>query len=114
MSFQSKLKEAAENLAAMAKTRISDLDRKISELAQEKARLVDKRDSARTSVERGANYRAVNGLKYQCPYCWVMRAQMSPLMHILSPTNAETYRCDSCQSEFPVNKSPHPGADAHN
>ena len=39
MSFQSKLKEAAENLAAMATTRISDLDRKISELAQEKARL---------------------------------------------------------------------------
>ena len=62
MSFQSKLKEASENLAAIAKTRISDLDRKISELAQEKARLVDKRDSARTSVERGENYRAVNGL----------------------------------------------------
>ena len=32
MSFQSKLKEAAENLAAMAKARISDLDRKISGL----------------------------------------------------------------------------------
>ena len=47
MSFQSKIKEAAENLAAMAKARISDLDRKISELVQEKARLVDKRDSAR-------------------------------------------------------------------
>ena len=105
MSFQSKLKEAAENLAAMAKTRISDLDRKISELAQEKARLVDKRDSARTSVERGANYRAVNGLKYQCPYCWVIRDQMSPLVHSLSPTNAETYRCGSCQSEFPVVES---------
>ena len=29
MSFQSKLKEAAEKLAAMAKTRISDLDRQI-------------------------------------------------------------------------------------
>ena len=105
MSFQSKLKEAAEKLAAMAKTRISDLDRQISELGREKARLVDKRDSARISAERGANYRAVNGLKYQCPYCWVMRAQMSPLMHILSPTNAETYRCDSCQSEFAVVES---------
>jgi len=50
----------------MAKARISDLDREISELAREKARLVDKRDSARISAERGANYRAVNGLKYQC------------------------------------------------
>ena len=54
MSFQSKLKEAAEKLAAMAKTRISDLDRQISELGREKARLVDKRDSARISAERGA------------------------------------------------------------
>ena len=105
MSFQSKLKEAAEKLAAMAKTRISDLDREISELAQEKARLVDKRDSARISVERAANYRAVHGLKYLCPYCWVIRDQISPLVHILSPTNTETFRCDSCQSEFPVVES---------
>ena len=112
MSFQSKLKEAAENLAAMAKTRISDLDRKISELAQEKARLVDKRDRARTSVERGESYRAVHGLKYLCPYCWVIHGQMSPLVYLLSPTNAETYRCNSCQSEFPVNRSAGAGADA--
>src|SRR4029078_2604719 len=112
MSFQSKLKEAAEKLSAMAKGRISDLDRKISELAQEKARLVDKRDSARTSVERGESYRAVHGLKYLCPYCWVIHGQMSPLVYLLSPTNAETYRCNSCQSEFPVNRSAGAGADA--
>ena len=105
MAFQSKLKEAAENLAAMAKARISDLDRKISELALEKARLVDKRDSARISAERGANYRAVNGLKYLCPYCWVIHGQMSPLVYLLSPNNAETYRCNSCQSEFPVQRA---------
>ena len=113
MSFQSKLKEAAENLAAMATTRISDLDRKISELAQEKARLVDKRDSARTSVERGESYRTVHGLKYLCPYCWIIHGQMSPLVYLLSPTNAETYRCDACQSEFQVNTSARAGADAH-
>ena len=112
MSFQSKLKEAAENLAAMATTRISDLDHKISELAQEKARLVDKRDSARISVERGESYRAVSGLKYLCPYCWIIHGQMCPLVYLLSPTNAQTYRCDSCQSEFSVNKSAHAGADA--
>ena len=112
ISFQSKLKEAAENLAAMAKARILDLDRKISELALEKARLVDKRDSARTSVERGESYRAVHGLKYLCPYCWVIHGQMSPLVYLLSPANAETYRCNSCQSEFPVNKSARAGADA--
>ena len=112
MSFQSKLKEAAENLAAMAKTRISDLDRKISGLTQEQARLVDKRDRARTSVERGESYRAVHGLKYLCPYCWVIHGQMSPLVYLLSPNNAETYRCNSCQSEFPVNKSERAGADA--
>ena len=106
MSFQSKLKEAAENLAAMAKTRISDLDRKISGLTQEQARLVDKRDRARTSVERGESYRAVHGLKYLCPYCWVIHGQMSPLVYLLSPNNAETYRCDSW------NKSARAGADA--
>ena len=112
MSFQSKLKEAAEKLSAMAQARISDLDRKISELAQEKARLADKRDRARTSVERGESYRAVHGLKYLCPYCWVIHGQMSPLVYLLSPNNAETYRCNSCQSEFPVNKSARAGADA--
>ena len=112
MSFQSKLKEAAEKLAAMAKTRISDLDRKISELAQEKARLVDKRDSARIlwSVVRVIGLSMA--LKYLCPYCWVIHGQMSPLVYLLSPTNAETYRCNSCQSEFPVNKSARAGADA--
>ena len=100
MSFQSKLKEAAEKLSAMAKARISDSDREISELAQEKIRLVDKRDIARISVERGATYQPAHGLKYLCPYCWVIHGQMSPLVYLLSPTNAETYRCDSCQSEF--------------
>ena len=103
MSFQSKLKEAAEKLSAMAKARISDSDREISELVQEKARLVDKRDSARTSVERCESYRAVHGLKYLCPYCWVIHGQTSALVYLLSPTNAETYRCDACQSEFQVN-----------
>ena len=112
MSFLLSLKQAAEKLAAMAQTRISNLDRAISELAQEKARLVDKRDSARTSVERGESYRTVHGLKYLCPYCWIIHGQMSPLVYLLSPTNVETYRCDSCQSEFPVNKSARAGADA--
>ena len=112
MSFQSKLKEAAEKLSAMAKARISDLDREISELVQEKARLVDKRDSARTSVERCESYRAVHGLKYLCPYCWVIHGQTSALVYLLSPTNAETYRCDACQSEFQVNTSARAGADA--
>jgi len=112
MSFQSKLKEAAEKLSAMAKARISDSDREISELVQEKARLVDKRDSARTSVERCESYRAVHGLKYLCPYCWVIHGQTSALVYLLSPTNAETYRCNSCQSEFPVNRSAGAGADA--
>ena len=112
MSFQSKLKEAAEKLSAMAKARISDSDREISELVQEKARLVDKRDSARTSVERCESYRAVHGLKYLCPYCWVIHGQTSALVYLLSPTNAETYRCNSCQSEFPVNTSARAGADA--
>ena len=112
MSFQSKLKEAAEKLSAMAKTRISDSDREISELVQEKARLVDKRDSARTSVERCESYRAVHGLKYLCPYCWVIHGQTSALVYLLSPTNAETYRCDACQSEFQVNTSARAGADA--
>ena len=37
---------------------------------------------------------------------------MSSLVYLLSPTNAETYRCNSCQSEFPVNKSARAGADA--
>ena len=112
MSFQSKLKEAAEKLSAMAKARISDSDREISELVQEKARLVDKRDSARTSVERCESYRAVHGLKYLCPYCWVIHGQTSALVYLLSPTNAETYRCDACQSEFAVNTSARAGADA--
>ena len=112
MSFQSKLKEAAEKLSAMAKARISDSDREISELVQEKARLVDKRDSARTSVERCESYRAVHGLKYLCPYCWVIHGQTSALVYLLSPTNAETYRCDACQSEFQVNTSARAGADA--
>ena len=105
-------KRSGGKLSAMAKARISDLDRKISELAREKARLVDKRDSARTSVERGESYRTVHGLKYLCPYCWIIHGQMSPLVYLLSPNNAETYRCDSCQSEFPVNKSARAGADA--
>ena len=83
-----------------------------SGLTQEQARLVDKRDRARTSVERGESYRAVHGLKYLCPYCWVIHGQMSPLVYLLSPNNAETYRCNSCQSEFPVNKSARAGADA--
>jgi hypothetical protein len=78
MNIFDHLRKAANEIAQQAAARISNLDRQIAEIEEQKKKIETDRTKARGSLQRAANFPVKNGADYLCPSCWVDEGKMTP------------------------------------
>lgn len=99
MSIADELRKTAQEIADHANSRISELDRKIADIEQQKKKIEADRVKARDTLKRLANYPVLLGSDYQCPLCWVGEGKMSPLRPVPSHDRNDIFQCTLCQFE---------------
>jgi aspartate/methionine/tyrosine aminotransferase len=99
MNIFDHLRKAANEIAQQAAARISNLDRQIAEIEEQKKKIETDRTKARGSLQRAANFPVKNGADYLCPSCWVDEGKMTPLNPIPSQTSDDIFICPLCSYE---------------
>jgi aspartate/methionine/tyrosine aminotransferase len=99
MSIFDHLRKAANEIAQQAAARISNLDRQIAEIDEQKKKIETDRTKARGSLQRAANFPVKSGANYLCPSCWVDEGKMTPLNPIPSQTSDDIFICPLCSYE---------------
>jgi uncharacterized small protein (DUF1192 family)/DNA-directed RNA polymerase subunit RPC12/RpoP len=99
MGVFEQLKQAAIEIADRLEARVSQLDREIAGLEQERAKKQAERDLASRAPQRLANFPVQVGSDYLCPRCWIEEGKRSPIAPIPSETRDDIFRCPLCSYE---------------
>ena len=89
----------AQDAATDAQSHVSDIERKLAEIEQEKLKLEAQRALARSALQRAANYPVTRGADYLCPLCWVDDSRESTLRPVPSSDRNDIFRCNGCHYE---------------
>jgi len=92
------LRQAADDYAAHAQQRITQLDARLAEIEKEKDKIEAERAAARGALQRAADYPMTDGINYLCPICWV-DGKRSLLRGVASTTRDDIVRCGACSYE---------------
>jgi hypothetical protein len=92
------LKRLALDYASNMQRGITEIDRKLAQIEQEKLELNAERDKAHAALERAADFPVKGGRDYPCPICWV-DGITSFLRPAASDTRKDAFRCPTCHFE---------------
>jgi hypothetical protein len=100
MSIRDRIRQAAQEIAARIKGRLSDIERRLTEAKEQVAKLQAERDAARLAPQRLSDFPIQSGGNNLCPRCWIEAGGLSPLRHMPSDTRDDLYRCSVCEYEL--------------
>jgi len=100
VEYVGELKALANQMAAREQAKLSQIEKRLTELEEEKASLEARRDLASTAHERALNFQPVLGADYQCPSCWIVGKGAASLRPIDGKPGKDLFRCGRCDEEF--------------
>jgi len=100
VEYLGELKALANEMAAHEQAKLSQIEKRLTELEDEKAALEARRDLASTARERALNFQPVLGADYQCPACWVVGEERAALGPISGEPHKDFFRCSRCHEAF--------------
>jgi hypothetical protein len=102
MSIRDHVGQAAQEIAARAKERLSHIERRLAEAKEQVAKIEAEHDAARLAPQRLSDFPIESRGNYLCPRCGVEKGGLSPLRHIPSDARDEILRCPICEYELRV------------
>lgn len=102
MSIRDRIRQAAQEIAARIRERLSDIERRLEGAKEQVAKLRAERDAARLAPQRLSDFPIESGGNYHCPRCWIERGSLSSLRLIPSDTRDDRFRCAVCEYELLV------------
>jgi len=100
VEYVGELKALANQMSAREQAKLSQIEKRLTELEEEKALLEARRDLASTANQRALNFQPVLGSDYQCPACWIVDKERAALGPISGEPHKDFFRCSRCNEAF--------------
>ena len=100
MSIRDHISQAAQEMAARTKERLSHIERRLAEAKEQVAKIEAEHEAARLAPQRLSDFPIESGGNYLCPRCGVEKGGLSPLRHIPNDARDELLRCPVCEYEL--------------
>jgi hypothetical protein len=100
MEYVGELKAIAHQMAAREQAKISQLEKRLATIEDEKALIEVQLQLARTSRQRAHDFQPVLGADYQCPTCFIKGKGLGALGTIVGKSFEVRFRCSRCDEEF--------------
>ena len=100
MEYVGELKALANKAAAGEHAKLALIEKRLTDINDEKASLEARRDLSSTAPQRALDFQPVLGADYQCPTCWIKYERRAALRPITGPPDEDLFRCSSCHEVF--------------
>jgi DNA-directed RNA polymerase subunit RPC12/RpoP len=100
VSIRDHISQAAQDMAARTKERLSHIERRLAEAKEQVAKIEAEHEAARLAPQRLSDFPIESGGNYLCPRCGVEKGGLSPLRHIPNDARDELLRCPVCEYEL--------------
>ena len=100
MSIRDHISQAAQEMAAHTKERLSHIERRLVEAKEQVAKIEAEHEAARLAPQRLSDFPIESGGNYLCPRRGVEKGCLSPLRHIPNDARDDLLRCPVCEYEL--------------